>query len=192
MAANETGSFPRASVPGLSTPTHCKAELPSCCPRPPGEVAARTASKPQFSISLPSAALWAHPACFLPWNPLGFGDAQKPLLKLLLFSPITLHHPKGSSKNVQTPLAGPSCQQHSQSCRAAQPHSGHTLLPPSLGIRWDLGCTGHSWAVLGVCRAEGRTGWHLRSSLVTPGPPGTPALPDLWNAICGTAEWAQR
>lgn len=144
MAANGTGSFPRASVPGPSTPTHCKIELPSCCPRSPGEVAARTASKPQFSISLPSAALWAHPACFLPWNPLGFGDAQKPLLKLLLFSSVTLHHPKGSSKNVQTPLAA--AFPVLQSCSAtlwAHPASSKPGNPLGFGMhRTQLGSAG--------------------------------------------------
>lgn len=77
-------------------------------PWSPGEVTARAATKTQFSISSPSAALWAHPACFLTWESSGiWGCTEASGETPPLFLPITLHHPKDASQNIQSPLAVP-------------------------------------------------------------------------------------
>lgn len=117
----------------------------------------RAATKIQFSISSPPAALWAHPVGSCHGNPLEHGDAQQPMAKLLLFSHpslcttlkvhLTMFNPPGSSCCSGVPPAS----------RVTSPaellsHSGHSraFSQPGVCRVWDAQNTpGQHWAFTG-------------------------------------------
>lgn len=180
LPGNDSRVLPKASVPGISTPAHCKAaERPSLMPSLTHGHQDRSQPelplKPGFASPGPCSTLGT-PCRFPVRNPLGSADAQKPLVKLLLlFCPSLCTTLKVHLKMFKPPGSS-CCSRGPPASRVPSPAEVSATLWAQLafsqpGIRWDLGCTEHTWAALGIYRAEGSMGPHLRSSLVTPRPP---------------------